>query len=297
MDFAYLPEFSVVAENDTHLALGFTPPSDIDLDGMLPTTGTSYKGSFGKVLKSGLGGVKVFTTRDTSIVTDIMNVNVIDEMMAYHHVLGDMDGTSKMIVKVTPVSTWRDLLTCFKEAMMTKRIYSTEKNGVSGSDCVCKPYACTPVKLGEKWHYVFVTELAKGKCVKVLQNFITRKVLKISKKEMMVKLSEACDMLWSLGFAHNDLHPGNIIYNPETKSAKFIDLETAIEVTPDVLDKYVQSRSTSSDDCYVTFQNVMLAPAMNMLRHSEGWVNEFSTNENGSKVLYNTDCYFLWAMS
>lgn len=296
MEFAYLPNVSTVSVEDTPLALGFMPPANIPLDDALPSCDTDFSVSFGKIFKKGQAGVKIYKTKEVEIVNMLAEYALIDELGKYRRVFHEVDA-AKMIVKVTPISTWRELLTCFKEAMMTNRIYTTSRNGVNGSDFACKPYICTPVKMSTGWCFVFVSEMAKGVCVKTLMSFFPGKFLGVAKKEWKNVCFMACDKLWTLGFVHNDLHPGNVVYNPKDGSMKFIDLETAVEAPPEVVQQYVKVRSHSSEDCHVTFEKVMLSPAMNMLRHSESWVNEFSHKEGGSKVLYNTDCHFLWALA
>ena len=299
MEFAYLPDVSTVRDEHTPLALGFMPLVDIPLDDVLPscTMDTVFTGRFGKLFEKGQAGVKIFKTTDT--LDKLMRHTSSHEMSKYRIIFNEVCklGETQMIVKVTPVRTWRQLLTCFKEAMMTNRIYRTSRNDVHGSDYVCKPYMCTPIKVDKGWHFVFVSDMAEGVIVKKLMNFFLGMFHGVNKKQLNGVCTMACDKLWRLGFSHNDLHPGNVVYNPSDGSVKFIDLETAVEVPDEVVQEYLQARSQSNEDCYVTFGKVMLSPAMNMLRHSESWVNEFSHEEDGCKVLYNTDCHFLWALS
>lgn len=300
MDCAFLPNVSSMSIDDAHFALGFTPQSDVSVDSDLPKHDTLFKGSFGKLFKKARAGVVIFKTKSTDVIDGLTGYNLLTTMSKYRKVFNEVNSEAKdmkMVVKVTPIKKWRHLLTCYKEAMMTNRIYTASKNDVNGSDIVCKPFMCSPVMTKKGWCFVFVSERALGTCVGTLVSTIPRMLLGVPKKEFVAACADACDKLWKLGFCHNDLHPGNVVYNRVTKSAKFIDLETAVEVLPQAVDKYVQSRSSSSEECYVTFQNVLLSPAMDMLKHSETWVNGFSIDENGSKVIYNTDCYFLWALT
>lgn len=290
---AFMPRNVSVSVEDTHHALGFEPPEGAVLDAKLPARGTLYEGKYGKKWKNAQVGIKIYKC-DKETAEKIGSYDVLERLKTYQRHFNEISDDEEVIVKMTPIWTLRNLLTCFKEAMITNRIYNTEKNGVKGSDIVCKPYICTPIRRKKGWCFVFISQRAKGDTLEKLENFFIRTVKGVSRKHYTSVSSLACTKLWSLGFVHNDMHLGNAVYDPKTKVVKLIDLETAVEVESTVLDKYIRARSESREDCYVTFEKVMLAPAMEMLRHSESWLNEFShKDEFGDRMIYNTDCQFV----
>ena len=296
--FAFVPEVSNIDDKYTELSVGFNPSTSINIDDEIPVGSNNYKGSYGTLFKKGNNGwkVKIFKTKDLSKIRNLINYNV-DDLKEYQKQFNNLEEGKDYIVKVSKVTTYRRLMTCYKEAVMTNKIYNSVRNTVDGSDLVCKPYICTPV-YDKCWRFVFVSSVASGESVSTLLTLRRRLFRSVCKETMYHDLTEACDKLWRLGFVHNDLHPDNILYDIKTKKVTFIDLETSVEVMPEVTEKYIEAQTdTKPVDCYVTFNIVMLNPALNMLRHSEKWLNEFSEKKPGeSRVLHNVDSTFLYAM-
>lgn len=295
-----MPNVSTIAADKKHLAFGFNPPKVSDINSTLPspTTECHYSGPLGKYFKAGRGGVQIYKTKTADVVSSLsayMNGKLRSDFAEYAS--GFYPGEdSKMIVKVTPIKTYRDLMTTYKEAMMTYRVYSTERNGVCGSDLVCKPYICTPFHNGKKWCFVFVTSFGQGSTLEKSYSFFSLLFSGLSKKEIYADLDEACQKMWTLGFVHNDMKPDNVMYDAETRKVTFIDFETAVEMPEDVIDDYIQARKTSSADAYATFEMVMLRTSMNLLRSSEELCNSYAWETDAGKVIYNTDCGFLWQL-
>lgn len=293
----FVPEISNVSHSDTHLALGFHLFVDLpkNVDQTLPNEGVSkFKGSFGKLFKKGNAdaNIKLYKTKR---LDDFTNYNLPNEMLQFAHTFNKAEENTVFVVKVTRVKTYRALLTCYKEAHMNNNIYNSVGNDIKGSDIVCKPYMCLPVHTKKHWKFVFVSSLASGVPVASLLSPWFRCFSFICKYEIYHNLSKACDIFWKLGFAHNDLHPNNIIYDLKTKKITFIDLETSVQLTSDVIQSYNEHRLlTPKIPCSSAFSYIMQTPALHMLRHSEKWLHQFTTEKKGHvPMLYNNDTEFL----
>lgn len=291
-----MPEISSITQDKVELALGFIPPQT-DVDSKLPVCKETFKLCYGKRFAQGndVAKVKIYKTTNTSTIQKLITQKLPEELDMFREVFFAPDFGEDMVIKVTPVNTFCQVMTCFKEAKMNNRIYNTCKNGADGKTLVCKPFMCTPVYQKSQWYFVFVMTKCRGHTVSKLSSVFGRVFHGVNHKKMCIDLTKACENLWKLGFAHNDLHPKNIMYHPKTSSVTFIDLETAVEVEPNVNSLYIQSRLNHKNvPCYITFKNVMLQNALDLLRFSEGYVEEFTTkNEGECRLIYNTDCEFL----
>ena len=293
----FVPEVANVNLVDTHLALGFHLPEDLtkNVDQSLPLyEAKKFKGSFGKVFTKGniAASVKLYKTK---CLDDLTNYIVPGELSQFVKTFNQAEEYTTFVVKVTPIKTYRALLTSYKEAHMNNNIHNTVRGDMNGSDLVCKPYLCLPVLTKKQWKFVFVSGFAKGVPLAKLLSPWYRCFHSISKTEVYQNISKACDIFWKLGFAHNDLHPNNIIYDLKTKNITFIDLETSVQLTNDVIQSYNESRLRSPNtDCNVAFNNTMQDQALHMLRHSEKWLHQFTTQKkNHVPMLYNNDTEFL----
>jgi hypothetical protein len=293
----FVPEISNVSHADTHLALGFNLPENLtkNVDQRLPTDGMpKFKGSFGKLFTKGNAGANVKLYK-TKCLDNFTHYSLPSEMSQFAQTFNKPEENTKFVVKVTPISRYRALLTCFKEAHMTNNIHNTVRDDINGADVVCKPYMCIPVYTNTKWKFVFVSSFASGVPVANLLNPLYRGLHWLCKYEIYQNLSKACDIFWKLGFAHNDLHPNNILYDLKTKKITFIDLETSVQLTSDVIQSYNEDRvRRPNTSCNFAFNYTMQQPALHMLRHSEKWLHQFTTQKkNHVPMLYNNDTEFL----
>jgi hypothetical protein len=293
----FVPETSNISDSDTHLALGFNLPENLtkNVDQSLPKDGLKkFKGSFGKLFKKGnaAAGVKLYKTKN---LDDLRNYIVPDELAQFSQTFNIAEENTKFIVKVTPIRTYRGLLTCYKEAQMNNNIYGTVRDDINGSDLVCKPYMCIPVHTKKHWKFIFVSSVASGVPVASLLRTWYRCFNLLSSTEICDNLAKACDSFWKLGFAHNDLHANNIMYDIKTKKITFIDLETSVQLTSEITQKYNEHRLLSPDtSCDTVFNSIMQQEALHMLRHSEKWLQQFTTEKrNHVPMLYNNDTEFL----
>jgi len=294
--FAFVPEVSNLDNSHNSFAIGFNPPDNVNVDDIILDGSISYNKQFGNLFKKGNTGfkVKIYKTNQIDIINNLIDYSGKNsELSQYNKQFNPAEEGTQYIVKTSSVKTYRQLLTCYKEAIMTDKIYSTQRNGVNGSTLVCKPIMCIPV-FKKYWRFVFVSSIATGVPVSSLLGFWGRTIHKVCKKTMYADLTKGCDSLWRLGFTHNDLHPDNILYDAKNRRVTFIDLETAVEVMPKTTEEYIDKQNDTTVDCYVTFEVVMLQPAMYMLRHSEQWLNEFTEKKKGEcRVLHNIDSNFL----
>lgn len=285
-------------EYSNMLALGFEPEIS-DKKAKLPHGFENHKLKFGRLIAKGNTGysVKVFKTNDVRIIKDLLSYEVpAQELATYKSIFNALEDNTEYIVKMSRVGIYESLLTCYKEAVMTNKIYNTTRNGVKGSDLVCKPFLCVPMyKHG--WQLVFVSSVAKGKTVSKKMGFFARNFLWSRNLKMYQTLAKACDRLWSLGFAHNDLHPGNIMYDEKSGKVTFIDLESTVEVPMEASTAYVERRrsSESNEDCDKTFKQTMAYDAEILLEKSSKWINKFFTD--GDNELPNPDGDFLSTLS
>jgi serine/threonine protein kinase len=306
MDFAILPKETTITNENKHLALGYNPPIMENVDSKLPhpTTTCKYTGSLGKLYKIGRGGVKVYKTKGPKVIGEIasyMKSGLKDDFAQYANIFNSIEGCDdkeKLIVKITPIRTFRDLMTCYKEAMMTYRVYSTERNGVKGVDLVCKPYICAPFNDGKKWYFVFITTRGLGASLDKRYKMFGLMFTGLTESDVYADLDIACDKLWSLGFVHNDMKPDNVMYDVKTRRVTFIDFETSVEMPEDVTSKYIMKRQSSNvGDASSTFHEVMLSTSMNLLKSSEEYLNSYANKEEYiGDVIYNTDCGFLFQL-
>lgn len=293
----FVPEIAIVNHTDTHLALGFHLPEDLtkNVDQSLPQYKTNnFKGTFGKLFTKGnaAASVKLYKTK---CLDDLTDYTVPGDLAQFAQTFNKAEENTTFVVKVTPIKTYRALLTCYKEAHMNHNIHNTIRDDINGSDVVCKPYMCIPVLTKKKWMFVFVSGFASGVPVANLLCAWYRCFRSISKKEMYRNISNACDIFWKLGFAHNDLHPHNIMYDLKTKKITFIDLETSVELTSEIIQEYNDDRlQRPNTACNEAFRFTMQEPALHMLRHSEKWLHQFTTQKkNHVPMLYNNDTEFL----
>jgi serine/threonine protein kinase len=298
MEGVFVPKVSNIKFENVHLAVGFVPEMNTNLDDALPKSNHIYTDGFGKLYSKGNteAGVKIYKTTDHSIFESLMKVSLPTELSSFRFI-NTPNTSEKLIVKVTPIFNNRGLMTSHKEVMMNHRIFASSKNGVNGSDYVCEPFLGTPVYTRSGWCFVFVSSYCKGYTVATLLSSFQRLLKGVNYSKMYDDIAHACDAFWTLGFAHNDLHPGNIMYNPKTRFVTFIDLETAVEVEPYVNDAYINCKLAGDVVCHINFEKVMLPNALNLLRYSENWLNQFTTMDHNQPMLFNTDCYLLHALS
>lgn len=167
--------------------------------------------------------------------------------------IASIDAETELIVKITDVAKWKNLMKCYKEAKIHQKLYKANGsdeygNTIKGEDLVVKPYACCPIYYNGKWRMVFVQGRAQGK---PLQDLIRTNALRNKNYPILNPIvSEACNKLWCLGFVHGDLHSQNILYDGE--KVNFIDLESTIKIPEEIVGKYKKARQQVNNEVQKT---------------------------------------------
>jgi hypothetical protein len=136
----------------------------------------------------------------------------------------------KYIVKIQKASTLRRIFTGLKEVHMMDSIYYSSWGDIHGCDVVPEPIMGCPVWDGENWLYVTIMEKVSGEPLSKVDNLSYRvwHARKYNKNKIIDAVSKVAAAFWTLGFSHNDLHGGNVIYDIKTDKVKIIDLESAV---------------------------------------------------------------------
>jgi len=136
----------------------------------------------------------------------------------------------KYIVKIQKAKTLRRMFTGLKEVHMMDSIYYSSCGDIHGRDVVPQPIMGCPVWDGENWLYVTIMEKVSGEPLLKVGTLSYRvwHVREYNKNMIIDAVSKVVAAFWTLGFSHNDLHGGNVIYDIKTGKAKIIDLESAV---------------------------------------------------------------------
>ena len=137
---------------------------------------------------------------------------------------------TEYIVKVQKAKTLRRMFTGLKEVHIMDHAYYSSWGAIKGYDVVPEPIMGCPVWDGRNWLYVTIMEKVEGEPLSKVSNFSYRlwHGKKYNKEKIMNAISKVIAAFWALGFSHNDLHWGNVIYDIKTDKVKIIDLESAV---------------------------------------------------------------------
>lgn len=192
------------------------------------------------------------------------------------------------IIKKIPCHNIRYMYTGLKEARMMHKIdtMSTEK----GVKLVPIVYFACPLYNNDKWYYIIVMEKING----IVLSKLTKPFNKLLRyipynKEIIIEASKtALDNLWSLGFSHNDLHDGNIIYDKSSNRIIFLDCETVVYHTNEDIVKY---KELSSKDYIVpAYTKAYKDSSVSLLYIASFYTISYCDNDN---LIYNTDDWLL----
>jgi RIO-like serine/threonine protein kinase len=116
-----------------------------------------------------------------------------------------------------------------------KSVYYSSWGSVKGCDVVPQPVFGCPVWDGRNWLYVTIMEKVEGVVLSHVNSLSYRLWYhkQYNKSKALDAVVSTVTAFWSLGFSHNDLHWGNVIYDIKTNTAKLIDLETAVKMPLD----------------------------------------------------------------
>lgn len=310
-------------------ALGYMPFIDEShCDTKIPVLSqvqTSWRAtSYGKRIHKGTGGVTIREANHAETVLMIERINQqwitekIDRIVhpdfvrRFIRVRDTINVQKTYVIKCIPVSTYRDLGTCLKQAMINHEIYTINtatQITVSSPPIVGRIYKCIPVwdTSQRRWIYVIIMEKVNGHTLEQLNSMWFRLkhwCLKFQpaydKHKLYEGLFQTISTLWWLGYTHNDLHPKNIMVNTETYHVTLIDLETCVVIPfSEVYNHRLHlSQNIHPMDSFKTqvkvtidsYKRYLKLPAISLLSISKKFIHDFSDKDD---LLYNTDEYIL----
>lgn len=154
------------------------------------------------------------------------------ENMVYVNRKRDRVRQEEYIVKIQKADTIRRMFTGFKEVRMMEQVYYSSWGVISGSDVVPQPILGCPVWDGRTWLYVIIMEKISGVPVSKVNTLSYRLWHRkyYDKEHIINEVAKVVAAFWALGFAHNDLHWNNVIYDIKTDKVKIVDLESAVRM-------------------------------------------------------------------
>lgn len=280
--------------------------------------------SYGKHKHKGTGGVAIreISHSEAVLMFERINQQWIDEqtdrivhkdfVRTFIRLRDTSTIKTMYIMKCIPVTTFRDLGTCLKEVMLNHEIYTmntTTQITAHSPPIVPRIYQSAPVwdTYQRRWLYIIIMDKVAGytlqelnsTCFKVKHMCMNLKPA-YDKHKLFEGLFKTISTLWWLGYAHNDLHPRNIIVNTKSYHVTLVDLETCVVIPFDEVYNHRQhvSQNICSMDAFkkqvqVTIesykQNLKL-PSMSLLNLSTKYIHNFSDKDD---LLYNTDEHIL----
>lgn len=215
-----------------------------------------------------------------------------------------IDTQTQFIVKVQPIKTVRKLLTCVKEVNIMHDIYHSKWGHLLGSDIIPQPIGGFPWWNGKKWRYITIMEKVEGvplsKTTTLLYSLWNRKMF--NKHNILNSVVQTITNFWTLGYSHNDLHFDNVIYDIKTNTAKIIDLETAVKIPNNHVEKFrkhlatniIQSMSFNSINNLSCLSNLHKTyyklPSLSLLYKASKYCERYEDEDNR---IYNVDEYIL----
>jgi serine/threonine protein kinase len=205
---------------------------------------------------------------------------------SFTNVNGSVCGT--FIIKKVPCHNIRYMYSGLKEATMMHKIDA--KSAEKGVKLVPIVYFACPLYSNDKWYYIIVMEKINGVLLKTLRQPFNKllRYIPYNKENIIEASTAALNNLWSLGFSHNDLHDGNVIYDKNTNSIVFLDCETVVYHTDEDIVKY---KELSSKDYIVpAYINAYKDSSISLLYIASFYTISYCDNEN---LIYNTDDWLL----
>lgn len=169
------------------------------------------------------------------------------ENMVYVNRKKDRVRQKEYIVKIQKANTIRRMFTGFKEVRMMEQVYYSSWGVIRGSDVVPQPILGCPVWDGRTWMYVIIMEKISGVPLSKVNTLKYRlwHRKQYNKEHIINEVAKVVAAFWALGFAHNDLHLDNVIYDIETDKVKIIDLESAVRMPRYNVDRLRRKLSSS----------------------------------------------------
>jgi serine/threonine protein kinase len=249
--------------------------------------------NYGKCIKRTKYDVKIYETKSITNVNRLYDklfankqlyetVYKEDFSKSFVDVCDEVPNT--FIIKRIPCYNIRNMYSGFKEANMMYKI-DTEASEID-IKLVPKVYFASPLYYKDKWYYIIVMEKIKGILLKNLRRPLNKylRYIPYKKQNILEATKTALEYLWSLGFSHNDLHDGNVIYDKNRNSIIFLDCETVVIHTDEDIDKYKQLNSKYP--CVCAYVAAYKDSAMSLLHLASLYTISYADEDN---LIYNTD--------
>jgi serine/threonine protein kinase len=226
------------------------------------------------------------------------------ENMVYFNRKENRVQQEKYVVKIQKANTIRRMFTGFKEVRMLEQVYYSSWSAINGCDVVPQPILGCPVWDGNTWLYVIIMENVSGVPLSKVNTLGYRLWYRnrYNKHTIIDEVAKVVAAFWALGFAHNDLHLGNVIYDIKTDKVKIIDLESAVKMPNYNVDKLRQKLSSCAVrlgndeekqiiDCLVKmYKKYYKTSAISLLYLASKYCQQYQDEDNR---LYNTDEHLL----
>jgi serine/threonine-protein kinase RIO1 len=207
------------------------------------------------------------------------------------------------IVKIQNAETLRRMFTGLKEVHIMDRIYYSSWGAINGCDVVPQPIMGCPVWDGRNWLYVTIMEKVSGEPLSKVNNLSYRlwHGRDYNKKRIIDAVSKVVAAFWALGFSHNDLHWGNVIYDIKTDKVKIIDLESAVMMPSqhvktlrrhisDVAYNVNDGQERTIERLVYLYTTCYKSSSISLLYLASQYCQQYHDDDNR---LYNTDDYAL----
>jgi serine/threonine protein kinase len=252
---------------------------------------------YAKCIKITDYNVKIYETKNITNIITLYN-KLLNNKHYYETIIKEdfsksftniQDNASEtFIIKKIPCDNVRYMYAGFKEANMMYKIdlESSEKD----VKLVPKVYFASPMYNKGKWYYIIVMEKINGILLKDLTRPFNKylRYIPYKKQQILEATKTALEHLWSLGFSHNDLHDGNIMYDKINNRIIFLDCETVVIHTDEDIDKYKQLSSKHS--CVSAYLNAYKDSSVSLLHLASYYTISYVDKDN---LIYNTDDWVL----
>lgn len=252
---------------------------------------------YGKCINETKYKVKIYETQNITNIVELYNKCFVNKDLYASIIKEDFsksftdiqDGVSDtFIIKRIPCDNIRYMYSGFKEANMMHKIDAeASENDIK---LVPKIYFACPVYNKDKWYYIIVMEKINGILLKDLRKPLNKYIRYIpyNKQKIIEATKTALEYLWSLGFSHNDIHDGNLIYDKVHNRIIFLDCETVVIHTDEDIIKYKQlSCKNSTVSAYI---DAYKDSSISLLYLAAFYTISYADKDN---LIYNTDDWLL----
>jgi predicted Ser/Thr protein kinase len=283
--------------------LGYIPTKHCDESNNLPVIPVLSRNSlkishYGKLKQKTKYNVKIYETDNKQKLNSLYE-KLLHRQALYKSLLGEdfskfisrikYNHTDNLIIKKIPCKNLKYFYSGLKEVTMMYKIFvaANDKN----VKIVPKLYFASPLYSNSKWYYIIVMEKIHGMNVDKLNTVFNKVFNKIiyNKHQLIEITKKSLHILWSLGFSHNDLHGGNVIYNSESNTIYFIDFETTVMHTQEDIIKF-NNHVEKHNDIMSAYLSVYKDASVSLINLSSRYTISYADNQN---LIYNTDDWLI----